>query len=350
MIKNFLTTINAQIGPLMKKNHIFLIAAFIPLFFSGCAQKVGFDVLEPAQIDRMATVKKIAVSDFSNDRVGLSRKIEAKLSNFRINDKNFFTVVSRNDLNKIIAEQKLQNSGLVDDKDIVKVGELIGAQAIISGHVSAPTKEDSYFYEERVRCADSKCKSLVTYPVRCMKRVVGLSAELRVVDIAKGDIIYAQDFSKHASFKHCADDSRALPSKQMAAQELAQRIANDFTYKLMPHYRHLDVPLLDDPDLDYTDTQERLLKNALKYIEQGRYDKAQQLLMRLIDSTDAKSYVAFYDLGVIKEAQGKYKEAKEYYGYADNLMIEPVQEINSAVLRINSLIAKRKKTMEQINR
>jgi len=53
---------------------------------------------------------------------------------------------------------------------------------------------------------------------------------------------------------------------------------------------------------------------------------------------------------IIKEAQGKYKEAKEYYDYADNLMIEPVEEINSAVVRINSLIAKHNKTMEQLNR
>ncbi|WP_297483700.1 CsgG/HfaB family protein [Sulfurimonas sp.] len=334
----------------MKRDNIFLMTAFTLLLFSGCAQKVGFEVLEPAQIDRMATVKKIAVSNFAHDRVGLSRKIEAKLSSFQIDGKNFFTVVSRNDLNKIIAEQKLQNSGLVNDENIVKIGQLIGAEAIISGNVSPATKQDTYFYEERVRCADSKCKSLVTYPVRCMKRVVGLSAELRVVDIAKGDIIYAQNLSKEESFKHCADDSRTLPSKSMAAQDLAERIADDFTYKLTPHYRHLNVVLLDDPDLDYTDMQERLLKNALKYIEQGRYDKAEKLLMRLIDSTGSKSYVPFYDLGVIKEAQGKYKEAKEYYGDADNLMIEPVDEISAAVLRINSLIAKRKKTMEQLNR
>ena len=334
----------------MNKILLFIFTAFISILYTSCAQKVGFKVLEPAQIDRMATVKKIAVSDFANDKVGLSRKIEAKLSSFRIDNKTFFTVVSRNDLNKIISEQKLQNSGLVDDENIVKVGELIGAQAIISGHVSPATQQDSYFYEERLRCANSKCSKLETYSVRCMKRVVELSAELRVVDIAKGDIIYAQNLSKKSTFKHCSDDSRALPSREMAAQDLAQRIANDFTYKLTPHYKHLDVSLLDDPDLDYTDKQEKLLEISLKYIEQGRYDKAEKFLMDLIDSTNAKSYVAFYNLGVIKEAQGNYKEAKEYYEYADNLMLEPVEEINSAVIRINKLISKRNKTMEQLNR
>lgn len=333
----------------MKQYIVFMTISLI-LLLSACAQKVGFRVLEPAQIDRMATLKKIAVSEFSNDRVGLSGKIESRLSNFSIDNKKFFTVVSRSDFSKIIAEQKLQNSGLVDDKDIVKVGQLIGAQAIVSGNVGSPTKQDSYYYEERLRCANSKCSKLESYPVRCMKRVVGLSAELKVVDIAKGDIVYAQNFSQDQSFRHCADDSQAIPSKEMAAQDLANKIADAFTYKLTPHYRKLDVTLLDDPDLDYSDTQEKLLENSLKYIEQGRYDKAEKLLTRLIDSTNQKSYVAFYDLGVIKEAQGKYKEAKEYYDYADNLMVEPVEEINKAVIRINSLIAKRKKTMEQLNR
>ena len=332
------------------KNIIHVVMTVFIVFMSGCSQKVTVQALEPAQIDRISQTKVIAVTDFRHDRVGLSRKIEAKLSNFEINNKKYFTVVSRNDINKVIAEQKLQNSGLVNDENIVQVGELIGAQAIISGNVSPITKEDSYFYEPRVRCANRKCTELETYRVRCMKRLIGLSAEVRIVDVAKGDIIYADTLSRSASFKHCADDSRAIPSKMMVAQRLADNIADTFIYKLTPHYRKFHVKLLEDPDLDYTDEQEKLLKVSLKYIEQGRYDKAERFLKELIDATNMKSYVAFYDLGVIKEAQGKYKEAKEYYEYADDLMVEPVEEINEAVIRINSLISKRKKTLEQLNR
>jgi tetratricopeptide (TPR) repeat protein len=320
------------------------------MLFTSCAQKVGVKALEPAEIDRISSTKKIAVANFSHDEVGLSRKIEAKLSSFMIDGQKYFTIVSRNDLEKILSEQKLQNSGLVNDKEIVKVGELIGAQAIISGNVSPATKQDSYFYEERLRCANSKCSKLVTYPVRCMKRVVGLSAQIRIVDVSRGDIIYADTLSRNRSFKHCADDSRALPSTQMAADELANAIAESFTYKLTPHYKNFNVVLLEDPDLDYSDKQEKLLEVSLKYIEQGRFDKAEKFLLALVDSTGGKSYVAFYNLGVIKEAQGKYDEAKEFYEYADNLMVEPVEEINAAMVRINSLIEKRKKSMEQLNR
>jgi tetratricopeptide (TPR) repeat protein len=317
---------------------------------SGCAQKVTIKALEPAKIDRVAFTKRIAITNFKNDTVGLSAKIEAKLAQFQINDKKYFRVISRNDLKKVIDEQKLQNSGLVDEKTAVKLGEIVGAQAIISGRVSSPTREDSYFYETRIRCADLKCKKIETYKVRCMKRIFSLSSDIKIVDVANTDVIYADTLTKNSSYKHCSDDSHALPSPEMAGQSLAMAIANDFTYKLTPHYRNFEVTLLDEGDLDYTDKQKKLLAVSLEYIEQGRYDKAENLLGRLIDATASKSYVPFYDLGVIKEAEGKYKEAQGYYGEADHLMVEPVEEINHAVLRIRKLIAKIKKTMEQLKR
>lgn len=326
------------------------LIALLTVVLSGCAQKVGMQALEPAEVDRIANTKKVTVTYFENDRVGLSDKVEAKLAAFQLDRKKYFTIVSRKDFNDIIAEQKLQNSGLVDPADAVKVGNIIGAGAIISGRVSSPTSQDTRFYEKRVKCADSKCKELVYYNVSCMKRLSSLSAEMRIIDVTRGDIIFADTLSKSMTNKHCSDDLLAIPSTEMAAQQLANAIAEDFTYKLTPHYRHFSVELLEDPDLDYNDREEKLLEVSLEYIEQGRYDKAEQLLSELIDATGQKSYVAFYNLGVIKEAQGNYEEAKEYYGYADHLMLEPVEQINRAVVRIDNLIEKRKRSMEQINR
>lgn len=334
----------------MKKNILLLLFAFLSFIISGCAQKVSVRALEPAEIDRATNTKKIAVTSFLNDRVGLGGKIEAKLANQKIDGKNFFTLISRTDIDKVIKEQKLQNSGLIDTSTIVDVGNLLGAEAIISGDVGEATSNDTYYYESRVACADKECKHLTTYQVGCTKRVAGLSAQIRMVDVAKGDIIYADTMSKSAEYTHCRDDSRAIPSTDMIAQNLANSIASNFTYKLTPHYRYFDVALLDDPDLDYTDEQEKLLENALEYVEQKRYDKAEKLLMELIDSTAQQSYVAFYNLGVVEEAQGDYEKAQEYYKMADDLMVEPVEEISTAYLRINKIISNEVKTQEQIAR
>ena len=334
----------------MKKTFLLSIVALLAYLLSGCTQKVNVRALEPAQVDRVASTKKIAVSDFKNDAFGLSSKIEVRLSNVKIDNKKYFTMVSRKDFKKIIQEQRFQNSGLIDPKTAVNIGELVGAQAIISGDVGRASMQDTYFYEPRVRCADKKCKKFEYYNVRCKKRLIGLSAELRIVDVTKGDIIYAQTMNPHSVYKHCVDDSRVLPSKEIVAQQLANTIANSFVYKLTPHYRTFQVSLLEEPDLDYTDAQEKLLKVSLEYIKQGRYDKAENFLIQLIDATDSQSYLPFYNLGVIAEARGKYDEAKEYYAQADNLMVEPVQEINEAVQRIQTLIEKRKHTREQLSR
>jgi curli biogenesis system outer membrane secretion channel CsgG len=332
----------------MNKKMFFILAFVFVVLFGGCAKKVQVRALEPAEVDRLSQTKRVAVLNFKNDRVGLSRKIESKLASFTINGKKYFTVVGRNDLDAVLRELKLHSSGLVNEKTALRVGELIGADAIISGNVRKPTKEDTYFYEKRVRCADKKCKELVYYNVRCMKRIVGLAAEIRIVDVAHGDLIFGDTFNKNSVYKHCNDDSRVIPSTMIAAQSLAEAMARDFTYKLTPHYRTFYVRLLEDPDIEYDDEAERLLKVALEYIEQGRLDKAEKLLLRLVDATGERSYVAFYNLGVVKEAQGEYKEAQEYYSYADDLMVEPVEEINEAVKRIARLIEKHKQSLKQI--
>ncbi len=334
----------------MKKTSLFLILVATSLFITGCAQKVPVKALEPAEVDRIAFTKKIAITNFKNDRVGLSTKIEAILARHKLDNESYFTIVSRNDFDKIIKEQKVQNSGLIEQTTVVQVGSLIGAQAIVSGNVGRVGAKDTKFYEERYRCVDKKCKKMEVYKVRCKKRVVSLSSEIRIVDIARGDVIYADTLNEDATYKSCKDNSRSIPSVETISQKLATSMANKFTHKLLPHYRTFHVVLLEDPDLDYSDEQEKLLEISLKYIEQGRYDKAEQFLYRLIDSTSQQSYVAFYNLGVVKEVEGNYKEAKEYYKNADDLMLEPVEEISNAYIRISSLIEKRDRARAQINK
>ncbi len=321
---------------------------FLLIISAGCSQKITIRALEPSEIERAASTKKVSVAPFENDRVGLSDKIEVNLANQKIDNKNYFTTISRKDFDKIIEEQKVQSSGLVDATTAATVGNLLGAEAIISGRVGRVTSNDTHYFQERYRCADKKCKEMISYQVRCVNRVVGLSADIRMVDVAKGDIIYGDTMNKTATWSHCSDDSNSLPSSEMAAQRLATIMADNFTYKLTPHYRNFDVVLLEDPDIDYGKNEKKLLDISLEYIEQNRLDKAEQFLVDLVDATAQRSYVPFYNLGVVKEAQGRYKEAQEYYKRADELMVKPVEEINRATVRITDLIEKNDRVKEQL--
>jgi len=328
----------------VKSTLVFLGATVL---FSGCAQKVRVKALQPAEVSRAALTKKIAVTEFRNDRPNISGKIEADLAKHKLDGKQYFTVVSRQDLNKVLAEQKVGSSGLIDPKTATQVGKLIGAQAIISGKTGNASTSDTSFYEERTKCNKDSCWKI---KVSCKKRAAGLDAEIRMIDTQKGDIIYADTINEQETWKHCNDDSHALPSASMASQQLASRIADKFTYKLMPHYVYYSVVLLEDPDLEYTEKQEALLENSLEFIKQNRYDRAETLLKKLIASTNGKSYVPFYNLGVIKEAQGQYEEAKKDYKKADSLTVKPVEEINTAINHIDKVIESNKKALEQLKK
>ncbi len=319
----------------------------IAVLFSGCAQKVQIRALQPAQIARAAETKKISVVDFLNDRVNLSGKIEAKIAQSKVDGKSYFTTISRKDFSQILNEQKIQNSGLIDPSTAVQMGHVIGAQAIISGDVSRPSMQDTNFYERRTKCNKDHCWEVRVY---CTRAVASLTAEIRMVDTARGDIIYADTLTRSGSWTHCSDDSRLIPSLSMASQGLAEDIGEEFVSKLAPHYVYFNVELLETADIDYSDRQKLLLKSSLEYIKANRFDKAETLLTQLIDSTAERSYVPLYNLGVVKEAQGKYSEAKALYMKADSLTIKPVEQINVAINHIDSTIEQNRQALSQINK
>jgi len=59
----------------------------------------------------------------------------------------------------------------------------------------------------------------------------------------------------------------------------------------------------------------------------------------LYDSSFFKRSVS-YNLGVIREAQGDYEDAKRFYSLADKAALTPVDAINEALVRIDTLIRK----------
>lgn len=320
-------------------NYYLLGIATATLLISGCAQKATVYAIQPAEVDRMASTKKVAVGAFSHDAVGLSKKIEVGLAGKKVDGKSYFTTISRSDINKVIEEQRLQNSGLFDESSSVKMGKLLGAQALISGDISSASMSDKSFYEKRTKCSDEKCKETYKYSVRCTRRDMAIVAQIKIVDIQKGDIIYAETLSRDGAWKHCSDDTNVLPSKSYGLNMLADEISGSFVQKLVPYYATYRVLLLDEPDIEYSDKQEDELKYALEYIQHKRYDRAEELLSKLLESTSDKSYVAAYNLAIVKEVQGDLASAKQLCELADSLTIKPVEAVDIAILRINQSIS-----------
>ncbi len=324
--------------------------AFFLLFLTGCSKTVRVASLQPAEIDRAAVARRIAVYTFKNDRVGLTEKIETKAAAARVDGEPWFIVISRSDLYHILEELRLQESGLADEKQAVEAGKLLGATALITGRVTTVDAEDTHYTEKRYECVDKKCKEIRTYDVPCTERSAVVSAQIRLVDIARGDIIYADTIRKSRSWNRCTDSNTHIPSRHEALDMLADRIAETFVNRLTPHYVYHEIELLDTPDMDFTHEEKRMLENALKFLEHGRYDKAEKLLGELLRSTGEKSYVAAYDLGVVKEMKGELEAARSLYLLADRNCMEPNELIDAAVLRIEKSIRARDAALKQMKR
>ena len=332
---------------------ISLISLLSLIYLTGCAQKVHIRALNPAQVNEMANKKKVAVGQFGHDHIGLSGKIEAEIARQRINKKRYFTLLSRRDMSKILAEQKLQSSELMDEKTTVRVGKMIGAQAIISGDIASANAESSTYYEDRQKCIKydkekGECVRYKYYRVRCNTTQASVSANINIVNVENGSVIYGDTLSREYDADSCRFGSYGVLSKGQALNRLASSIAKDFVYKLTPNYIYFDVSLLDSIEIDASSEQQDRLDNALKYVEYARYDKAKEILDSLMRELDGKSYVVAYDFGVVNEATGKFKDAQELYELADDLSMEPVKEINAALSRIDDLIQKKEAATAQL--
>lgn len=167
-----------------------LLAFCTLLLFTACSQKVNISSFQPAMVDRASKTKKISVLKFDNDYIGFASSLETKLAEKRVLGENYFTVISRDKLEAILKEQKLQYSGLVNKKSAVKVGELIGAQAFISGEIADSSLNKSYYRSKRVECLDKKCKKVREYYIQCVTGDYNLSISIKMSDIELGDIIF----------------------------------------------------------------------------------------------------------------------------------------------------------------
>ncbi len=332
----------------MLKNKIASCFLLITLLInlSGCASQLTVTLLQPAEIDINA--KNIAVLAFKNDhKIGLTGEIESALTEVRFEGKPYFTVINRRSINNVIREQKLQYSGLLNENTSVEVGALLGAEALISGEITSNTKTDHSYQEKRWKC---KKKSCYAYTVNCIRRRIHLGVNIRIVNVTLGSVLYSKSVNRSNDWRHCSDDNRILPSKEEGALLIAQRITKNFVLKLKPHYINAKVTLLESEDIEYNEHQKSLLKYGLEYLRQKRFDKAEQLLTELLASTGFKSYVAAYDLGVVKEVQGQLLKAQGYYDLADRLQVKPVKEINQAVTRVSDAIEKNTQAQRQVSR
>jgi TolB-like protein len=141
---------------------------------------------------------KIAVLDLKNnsgykiDTSAVAEWLQTEL----VNTKQF-VIVERSQLDKVLNEQKVSLAGLSSDADAAKIGEMVGAQYILTGSISY---WDGY-YILNVKGIDSST-SIIEFAdkIACLEpsELYNLMDDLaaRIVKLSKGENVPAFDFPK----------------------------------------------------------------------------------------------------------------------------------------------------------
>lgn len=335
---------------------LFFVA--IVLLMSGCSTKVLVTSLKPAKIDDSA-IKKTAVLVFENDNYGLRDSLVSKMDSVEFDGKKYFSLVNREDTKKILAEQKLQDSGLVKIDRLKEYG-LGDIDSFINGAILSTDMYSDYYYKEAynykrcVRYSDDKktCIEYARYRVQCKVDNYALSASVKITNTQSAAIIYQNKYDKTYKQTKCSNDFlRELSSFQIYTK-LVQDIAYDFVQTISPVKEYHSIEVIDDEDIDYSDAAESLLEKGIILLEMDDYINANRIFSQLANLTEYKSSTALYNLALTFEAMGNLEQANKFYTQAKDINLQS-NDLNKVIIqaaqRIQNKIDKNAKALEQIN-
>jgi len=202
----------------MDKVRLFLILALLGINVCPLmAYEKEIKNLSQAMVEAIANkgTKTIAVVDFidlQGNVTELGRFIGEELSVDLVTQAKGFEVIDRIHLKTILNEHKLSMSGLVDPKNVKKLGSLAGVDAIITGCVTP--------FGDSIRVS---CKLITTDTAKVIAACKG--------DIAKTKAI--EELMVRGIEKEVPGTETQVPTKQVEEPKALQKIeAKGFTFEL----------------------------------------------------------------------------------------------------------------------
>ena len=335
-----------------------LIPVLLVLLFAfGCSKKVTINVQKPAQFN-VSDIKRIAVFDFKGPE-NSGQIIAGKFTN-KLWKTQYFSIMERRELKKVLEEHALQMSGVVDAATAVEFGKIIGVDGIVIGDVTSYSvsekrgrervkekvwkgeyekdKDGNYIYEKTKSGKKERVKIYVEeYVTReVLNRSVNVAVNFRLVSIETGEIRATDSNSRSTTQKYYPHKGR-IPSADGILDNLSEQVLDKFIPLITPH--HVRVSKEFDEDNDQVDL-------GIEFAQKGLWDKAKDIWEAEV-MKDPGNSAALYDLGIAYEVMGDFDRAEQLYDQA--LSIEPKDIYMEALSNIRQRKIDQQKLMEQLH-
>ncbi len=283
---------------------------------------------------RLEGVRKIAILHFENKSNFLLEKLGAdftdRLPDFMTEEllkeyrgavenkiymqkvpTNVFSLIERNQIDKILQEQGLSVSGAIDESQAAQIGKLLGVDAIVFGTLAYNHNDETY-----TRTHEKKDGTKVTTYYR--NRTLNASASMKIVSIETGEILattsQTETESNLASSQKGYPGTAAVTSPEVLAEQAFKKIALKLVNYFSPYYETKAVDLRRIKFKKFRDD----FKVGRDLLQEGEIDKGYALFKKIYEE-DPYNPIAAYNLGAVHEAVGNFKEAKKYYDIAYQL-------------------------------
>ena len=314
-----------------------VLLSFVLSTAIGCTTYVTTEYIIPAKETEVIKYNKVAVMDFTGRQGDNYRsQFEALLQNLKFKGKPIYEIIDRANIETILKEQAFQLSGIVDEETAVKIGKMVGVDAIWTGSVKEETDE-IVSYDRRSRCklydSNSNCQYYESYNVKCLTTSAVVSFTPKLTSVTTGRLIYSKAFVESADDYSCTgyiEDRAALANR--AKKKIFKTIEKD----LSPMITEISIELKDNTD-GMSKPDKAIFKNALKFAKGGREDRACEFFRELL-FRNRSSLTLNYNVGICYEIEGEFQKALDQLKYTDSISVEPDDLLNYTIRRAESNI------------
>ncbi len=262
-----------------------VVVSSVVLIAVGCSSsRVRIPVTHPAEIN-LKGFDKIAIGEISGrGSADLTDELTQALF-----ESGRFEVLDRQNLDRILAEHRLNLAGFVDEEQAAELGKFLGAAALIFGRVGENSYKEEVTYVDNTN--NKTGEKTRTYTRAGRARV---SATLQVVDLTTGKILAIKKFTKTRTARTTARNKRPakIDSRPLLAQCRAA-IVRDFMKKIAPYTEYVSV------DFETDDAMPEL-ERGYNMAKVGNWDRAVELFQQATTRYRSNPAVhkAWYDLGM----------------------------------------------------
>lgn len=357
----------------MKRLPLILTLLATILMLNQCGTTKRIKVLKPAQLD-VGAVKKVAVLDFDfigSWDFGDEEKSPKKLKDFgelflknmfkgkkppdpkkaypgslvsdrlvaKLVNNKYYTVIERKELLKILEEQALSLSGVIDANQATEVGRLLGAEGLVMG-------SGTYNVQDRGKWETYKEKKVEKKRYR-ISRQVDVKFTYKIVNITTGSIVVSKTNSastgrsKSSKYSGVGKNEKAaiknVPDWRPIVDELVEKVLNQTLWQVAPHY------VTESREIEEGDSDQ--MEAAVEYAKRDLWEDAREIwdMVAQDPSADKDDRVAAtYNIGLYYEISGYLDEAEDYYDKAFKMSGD------SKYLDSRARIQKRRKELERL--